>query len=260
MSLEQRGPGRKGTGESARPRGFCLISGPPRSGTTALARWLGEQPGVVSVEETRILIGAHRFLEEALRFRRLADDRKLVSDLLCDLVHGYYRCSLDLQGATLLVDKEPLEPIAFPDRRYTEFLASVRSLLPRAKLLLMIREPLGTIWSMSRRKWGYSLVDEEPIERSLEECAETWNAGVEAVLRYAADPNTYICPFERLTRDPVSESARICDFLAISGGHPFQPRPTKQTGFDDRQGQMILRTTAPQRKALRAQQALGIDY
>ena len=45
--------------------------------------------------------------------------------------------------------KEPLEPIAFPDRHYEQFLDNTRLLFPNIKLLFMVRDPLATIWSMS---------------------------------------------------------------------------------------------------------------
>jgi len=96
------------------PRDICLISGAPRSGTTSLIEWLGHQPGVSAFQESRILLSIHRFIEEIHRFKNLNRDSAAIVSLARHLVFDYYSSQRILLGKRLLVDKEPLEPIAFP--------------------------------------------------------------------------------------------------------------------------------------------------
>ena len=139
------------------PHKICLISGAPRSGTSALCEWLGKQKQVSAFPESRILVSAHKFIEESHRFQNLNKDSARITNLTRQLVFSYYYGSRILIGKRLLVDKEPLEPIAFPSKEYEEFIKNVKKILPDCKLLIAIRDPIATIWSMSRRAWGESL-------------------------------------------------------------------------------------------------------
>jgi hypothetical protein len=108
-----------------RPRAFCLITGTPRSGTTAVCRWLTSQKRVVGSPETRILVAAHHMVQEIDRFNRLIrEERPLLVDAR-RLVEKFYARKYRVWGR-VLVDKEPLEPIAFPNRDYQQFIRNVR--------------------------------------------------------------------------------------------------------------------------------------
>lgn len=232
---------------------FLLVSGAPRSGTTALCQWLNRQRGVASFGESRMLIATHRFLEEVHRFRRLEKRKKDLVDMARRLTYVYYLDHRVLLGRSLILCKEPLEPIAFPDKQYKAFLENVRIVLPEAKFIFMIRDPVATVWSMKQKKWGSSLTNFEPRTFSVEEHTESWCSCVDCILQYTADPNTYICQFGRLITDPENESKQILDFLKIRKGQPFQPRQTKSTGFSKEERALILRISRPQLKALYAQ-------
>lgn len=99
------------------PRKICLISGAPRSGTSVLCEWLGHQPGVSAFPESRILVSIHGFMEEIYRFQNLDRDSATIVNLARHLVFDYYSSSRVLIAKKLLVDKEPLEQIAFPSKR-----------------------------------------------------------------------------------------------------------------------------------------------
>lgn len=70
----------------------------------------------------------------------------------------------------------------------------------------MIRDPVATVFSMSRREWGYSLANAPLRTFSLEEHVENWCACAECLLHYANDRRTYVCQFERLANDALRES------------------------------------------------------
>jgi hypothetical protein len=228
-----------------RPKYFCLITGPPRSATTAISNWIGSQKGTVSFNETRILVTLSPFIQQLTRYRRLEQSRDLLLVKARETLYAYYSSRALLLGRRLLVDKNPLEPIAFPDRRYDDFLKSVRLLLPQAKFLFLMRDPVATIWSMTQRKWGYSLTDREPVMLPLDDHIQTWIDCAELVPAYLSDPNTYICQYGRLFTDPKAESERIFDFLKIRHGEQFRPRPGKQSAFTDDDRDQIRRRTMP---------------
>lgn len=235
------------------PLEFCLISGAPRSGTSILGDWLGHQPSVVAFHESRILVSVHRLMEEINRFQNLERDSATMVKLARCLVLNYYSSSRILIGKRLLIDKEPLEPIAFPLKDYDQFLINVRRLFPESKLLFTIRDPLATIWSMTRRTWGESLTSMEAKRFTIEEHQENWSSCADLVLKYCSDPNTYIVQFGRLVHDPENESKRIFDFLNIRKGSPFLPRQTKEIGFNSEELEKTLRMVRPQLELLDAQ-------
>jgi len=233
------------------PRNFCLISGAPRSGTTALCEWLGHQSGVKVFYESRILVSIHRFMAEVHRFRNLEKDSAIITNLARLLVFDYYSSSRILIGTRLLIDKEPLEPIAFPSKDYEKFIVNVKRLFPESKLILVIRDPIATIWSMKNRTWGSSLTGIESKEFTLDEYIENWCSCADLISKYISDPNTYIVRYDKIIDDPENESKRIFNFLKISG-NSFQPRPTKEIGFSKKEKDHILQTVGPQLELLKA--------
>ncbi len=240
------------------PHNLCLISGAPRSGTSALCDWLKHQRTVSAFPESRILISAHSFMEEAFRFKSLKKDSARMAKLARQLVFEYYSGSRILAGRKLVVDKEPLEPIAFPEKEYGQFIANVKSMVPDLKLLFAIRDPIATIWSMSRRTWGESLVKDEARRFTLAEYAENWNACAELALLYHSDPNVYVVQFGNLIHDSEAESERIFKFLDIHSGIPFQPKKTNEIGFGDDERRRILQMVQPQLEKLRARKITNL--
>lgn len=232
------------------PEQLCLITGAPRSGTTAVGRWLNSQTKVAALSETRILIALHRFLEETNRFKSFRDNEKSVS-MGRNLAYDLYWKRCKMIGINLLVDKEPLEPIAFPDKNYALFLQNYRLLFPEGKLLFIIRDPFAVIWSMNERQWGVSLKDYTPHSFSLEAYVQNWCDCTDLILEYASDDKCYISSFEKLVNNPREESDRIFEFLQIKDGHPFQPRPVKTVEFEKHEKTLIEENTRPQMNELK---------
>lgn len=232
-----------------RPRGFCLITGCPRSGTSAVGEWLGSQRKVSRFYESRILIAANRFIGEIEKFLSLYEDQKILIKSLRKLVYDSYARHKYIWGK-LLVDKEPLEPTAFPYKKYRDFLENIRLGFPEIQLLFLIRDPIETIWSMRQRKWGYSLTDQTLREYSLEECIDNWNACADLICEYASKRNVYVCRFEQLIAEPEIESHKIFEFLSFNGNTPFQPKSTSTVKFSNEECDYILSATQVQRERL----------
>lgn len=233
------------------PERFCLITGAPRSGTTALYEWLSGHEQVTAATESRILVAAGALIEQATRFKRLRWRREDLVGRARDIVSFHYGRRRLFPDRSIVIDKEPLEPIAFPDRRYGAFLKNMRILFPNVRFLFMVRDPLATVWSMRQRKWGYSLLDREPRAFSVEEHVENWCECAALALEYADDPLAYVCSFERLVSDSLAESRRIEQFLEIPEGKPFAPSSVKTVSFTDEEQALILEAARPCVEALR---------
>ena len=234
------------------PDRFCFVSGSYRSGTTAVADWLGRQPDAASFSESRLTMAAHAMMREVRRFKKLRADEAGVAMALRRMLFAYYADRSGGRRPGLLVDKEPLGPIALPERNYGEFLGSVRRIFPEGKLVLMTRGPVPTLWSMTQRDYGHSLVDGPIRGYSLDEHTENWVASAEAILALAGEPGVYVCSFERLTADPEEESRRLGAFLGIDSPVTFEPRPTKDPAFSPEQLDAIRARTADTAAALDA--------
>ena len=233
------------------PQGLCLITGAPRSGTSALCDWLGIHSAVSSFPESRILVSVHTFLEEALRFKNLQVKSDEIMNLARNLVLDYHSNARVLMGKNLIVDKEPLEPIAFPSKEYGQFIANFMRIFPNAKVLFAIRDPIATVWSMSQRAWGESLTVPDSRRFRLEEYIENWCACAELISTHADAKNVYVVQFGRLVRDADNESKRILDFLGLPIESPFQPRRTHEIGFSKEDRKKIQKAAAPYLENLR---------
>jgi len=228
-----------------RPRGFCLITGCPRSGTSAVNAWLGGHKQVARFTESRILVAAHRFVDEVTKFEHLFKNKSVLLSMIRRDIFAFY-ASKKLLWRKQLIDKEPLEHIAIPDLRYREFLRNFQLIFPEAKLLFIIRDPIPTIWSMAQRKWGYSLTQKELQNFTLEDYVNNWNSCAEIITEFAAKENVHVCRFEHLIASPKDESRRIFDFLDISHDRNFQPKSTSTPAFNSPDREFILNETKRQ--------------
>lgn len=230
------------------PRSLCLVTGPPCSGTTALGDWLGLQKGVVGISESRILIATHFLLEQIRRFNSLRNEDALLPTTRGFVYHYYARRAF--LWRKLLLDKEPLEPIALPDENYAQFINNMRWLFPGLKLLFIIRHPLPTIWCMRNRQWGYSLAAGEPRMFTLPECVRIWKANASLIAQNDACTDIFICKFEDLVANPANMSVQILDFLEITRGTTFVPRQTRDVQFQEDVVAYVLHETAEERQLL----------
>jgi hypothetical protein len=228
---------------------FALISGCPRTGTSALDRWLRNQPGVASFFESRILLAAHAALDQAERFESLSTNLEVIVRETRALVLRWYSESQWLAGR-LLIDKEPLAPLALPDDDYERFLRHVALIFPDRRLILMVRDPVATVWSMRNRKWGHSLTNRTLVEWPLEQCIDVWKRNARIACAHLHEPSTLVCRFENLVRHSAEESERIRRFLGLRGSQDFVSTPTKTVAFPDHDQAAIRAATEEERHLL----------
>jgi hypothetical protein len=233
-----------------KPKGVCLVTGCPRSGTTAVINWLGRHRQVARFVESRILVCAHRYQDEVNRFIDLHASKNILTGMLRRVTLDYYARN-KLIWRKWLIDKEPLEPIAFPDKRYKEFISNMETIMPGSRFIFMIRDPIATLWSMRQRKWGYSAHPESLKTFKLEDYVRNWIACVEIISDLASKENVYICVFEKLLVDPQVESQKIFDFLSIRSGQPFQPKATSVSSFQSSEQAYILRETKEKKNLIK---------
>lgn len=235
-----------------RPRVFCLVTGSPRSGTTAVVKWLKQQEGVTALSESRVLLGSYAVMREVHRFKKLERKEPILRTSARNMTYDNYARICNYKSNPILIDKEPLEPIALPDLDYADFISCISSIMPEAKILFMLRDPVSTVWSMTQRKWGYSLTEGEPRTFTLEEHIENWCACADIILASAGTASTYVCQYGVLTSAPERESARIGAFLGIPNAQPFQPKPSDNPAFDADALALITTMTASRIEALAA--------
>jgi len=241
--------GHKTAGDWA-PEVFALVTGCPRSGTSALIHWLAADANVRCFNESRVLIAAAAFARQVERFQSLAGRRDFLLNELRQLVLVNYVAQLD-RLPKVLVEKEPLEPIAFPGEAYGRFLEHVRRLIPDSKLLIIVREPVATIWSITNRLWGYSRVSKGLKTTSVDQAIRLWLKTSDVALSRLDDDQTYVCLYENLIADPENESRSISSFLSTRPDQIFQPRQTQKVHFSDAQLETIVGSTSGRWAALK---------
>lgn len=231
-----------------RPAGICLVTGCPRSGTSAVVEWLGHQEGVATFFESRVLIAAHRFLTEVHRFSDLHKRREELTAAARRLVIGYYAAHARIWGR-LIVDKEPLEPIAFPAEDYGEFLDSLWALLPAVRVVCMMRHPVNVIWSLTQRQWGYSLTEPRLRDFTVDEGIALWKKNVVVADAVRSREGTVVLRLEDLVEHPDRVSGELRAFLGIKRLSTFEPQPRAQPGFGVAEIQRIIAATERERAA-----------
>lgn len=239
---------RDALGVLPRPAGICLVTGCPRSGTSAVAEWLGRQDAVAGFFESRILIAAHRFLAEVHRLSDLHDRREELTAAMRRLVIGYYAAHAQIRGR-LIVDKEPLEPIAIPAEDYGGFVDSVQAIFPEVRLVCMMRHPVNVIWSLTQRQWGYSLTEPRLREFTVEEGIALWKKNVVVADALRSRKRTIVLRLEDLVERPDHVSGELRAFLGVNRLSTFEPQPRAQPGFGVAEIQRIIAATESERAA-----------
>lgn len=225
----------------------ALVTGCPRSGTTAVLNWLGSQPGVIARDESRRLVAAHHFLDAVDRFAHLHAEREhLLPSLRATLFT--HPDGGALQSARLLVEKEPLERIAFPDGRYADFLRHVRELVPEVRILFMLRHPVATISSMRARRWGYSLASGALRDVSLEEAIATWRANAALLHTLRSDPAVQPCHYDQMAAEPRETSRTAASHLGLHDATPFVPSASRPLILTPDETGIVLESTAEERE------------
>lgn len=237
---------RAASSPEARIPAVALVTGCPRSGTTALLNWVGTHPGVVVRDESRRLIAAHRFLDTVDRFTALRDARDTLLPTLRATVVQHLPADRHAHPR-LLVEKEPMEGIALPDARYAEFLRHARELFPALRVVIMLRHPVATVSSMRARRWGYSLASGELRDLSVEEAIDTWRATAALAHALRDDPAVCLCRYELLAQDPATVGRAVAAHLGIVSPTRFVPSAARASVLTETEATTVLAHTAEER-------------
>ena len=157
--------------------GFAFVLGCGHSGTTLVASRLGNHPDVALIPEETNLFEPRRPLAAARRTLLAA------------------RAEAAAAGRGLLLEKTP---------KHVRVTGRLRRLLPEARLIVVVRNPLDTCLSL-RRRGG-----------TLDQAIDRWLVDNGAALRLAADPLARTFHYEDVTAEPESVFRMMIAFLGLA--------------------------------------------
>ncbi len=160
--------------------GFAFVLGCGHSGTTLIASRLGNHPAIALIPEETNLFEPRRPLARARR------------DFLAA------RAAAQAAGRSLLLEKTP---------KHVRVTGRLRRLLPEARLIVVVRNPLDTVLSL-RKRGG-----------TLGEAIDRWCLDNAAALRLAGDPRARTFHYEEVTADPEPAFRAMIGFLGL----PWDP-------------------------------------
>jgi hypothetical protein len=210
-----------------------FIVGYPRSGTTLVQALIATQENVVSFEETH-------FFGRARNSLKLKDD-KILPDCIDDVVdrirervsfsknaEAHIRALAGTTGLspkmlfeTMVIDNiiskvenKDLKAVRWMEKtpEHVQQLDVIFRFYPRAQVIYVMRDPEKSI--LSRRKhFTFNQEASWPIEKHVGK----WLHGVREAEKYQTlDPQSVlIVKLEDVTRNPVEEMEKICEFLGI---------------------------------------------
>ena len=205
-----------------------LILGAARCGTTSLHYYLAEHPDACmsAIKEPNFFL----FEQTSTGSTPLiADDRRLIAKSVPDRAR-YER--LFTQPAAAVGEASPL----YLYTRETPEL--IRGLIPRARLIAIVREPIDRAWSHFSYVHDDLGDDTAPafaraVNEEVGKGYEPYRTGThflrlsayaEQLQRYRAlfpDEQLLVLSYEDLTRDTAASLARICAFLGVDDTYTF---------------------------------------
>lgn len=220
---------------------IVFLLGLPRSGTTLLQRLLAEHAAICTTAEPWLLLPVCQLLKSNSGTAEYdaALAHQGVKEFLLELPGGeatfvavlrnavselYGRCR-GLHGARYFLDKTP---------RYHYIIPELAKLFPQAKFVVLLRNPLGVLASVTE-SWfggrvGNALAD-EAHRRDLVDGPANMAGGLELLGKQAC-----LVHYEALVTQPEDELRRICNYLEIDF-HPgmlsYDPRQRFKGNFGD---------------------------
>jgi hypothetical protein len=221
---------------------FVFIGGLHRSGTTPLARWMGQHPEVSSFSDTGVHADEGQHLQDVYPSARrfggpgrfalrpgsyLTENSDLVSEESRRRLWSAWAPHWDLSRPVLL-EKSP------PNLVRTRFL---EALFPRSRFVIVIRHPLAVAYAT--RKWVRGM--------RLRTLLRHWVVAHERCLEDAASVERLaFVHYETLITDPVGTMAEVFRFIGVT---PFAGEFEVRSGLNQA---YVARWTAGPLRALRA--------
>lgn len=190
-----------------------FLLGFPRSGTTLVEQVLATIPGVQASEEAPTFGPAHwaYFSEE-----RIAELWSLDNAEIEHLRDTYWQsvatAGITLNGGTY-VDMDPFKGAALP---------LIARLFPRAKIVIVRRDPRDTVWSCFRRNFVHSPSTYElsSLTRAANYYAATMGLMGRTLETFELDHHTL--HYEDLVRDFDQTTKALCTFLKLPWGEDLR--------------------------------------
>ena len=192
-----------GEGHAAR---HVFLLGFPRSGTTLVEQILGTIDGVITIEEEPTLaLAATRYFSPAGIVRLNAITSAELAELREDYWARVATASADVAGKTF-IDMDPFKAPSLP---------LIARLFPKAKIVLVRRDPRDVVWSCFRHTFAFSPIALELT--TLERTARYYDAvmTLTAACREAFALAVHEVRYEALVRDFDATTQALCGFLGL---------------------------------------------
>lgn len=189
---------------------LIFVGGVPRSGTTLMRAMLDAHPSVRCGEEThiipRLIFSRHQWTGSKKERDRLAS-AGLTDDIIDSAVSSFILEIITKHGkpAQRMCNKDPL---------LLRFAGYMKSLFPKGKFILMIRDGRAVIHSIISRKVtisGFDLTD-------FRDCMSRWNDMIEHMYAECTEIGPQSCLpvyYEQLVLHPESTMRMILKFLDL---------------------------------------------
>lgn len=225
---------------------IVFIAGNPRSGTTLMARILGNHHHVHRLpQETHFMGELWCGLEELVLSGE--ESERLLAKLIAIQWQGYFSYRESYEGfiseARHLLERHGKTALTYPeiyrtfllaeaDRHgkpipcektpgHVYYVAEILELFPESRVILVVRDPRDVLLSQKmrwrKRPWCgpgevFRLFGQyHPVTMAL-----LWRAAAREAKRFSANPRVLVVRFEDLLESAESEVKRICGFIGIS--------------------------------------------
>lgn len=225
------------------PKGINFIIGCPRSGTTAVGKWLCSK-SVIGFDEQRICKLASFSLRMVDGNVSLCAHKSFMEQEAKRLIYRFISYRYYVRNK-MVIFKEPLD-----DRDY-DFIENMERIFPKAKFIFMVRNPINVVNSMLKKLWGGSgRSDVEPKKMTLNEAVNLWKFNANLWVKHKEKSNLLLLKFENLVENSQAESQRVGEFMQINHLRVFAPKETKKVDLEDQVIQQILESTKEERRFL----------
>ncbi|MEM0984315.1 MAG: sulfotransferase [Planctomycetota bacterium] len=191
---------------------LAFVIGPFRGGTTLLRKVIDSHPALYSPAETWFLLPLLRMIDGTSKNNLFKQTAVAISHHLdvqsqrgpiAAYAGAFYAQTLARStkpGASWFVDKTP---------RYLEIAHLLPTLFPKARFILLARDPRAVLWS--RWTWEHNTQEDYSI---LADSAARDTRALADFTEGGADRKLLV-HYERLCREPQSVAAEITEFLGV---------------------------------------------
>ena len=229
-----------------KPERYVMISGCPRSGTSACLFWMDSHPKTATFYETRMPYAVSNFCDAVNRYQKLEQK----NDMLRKEIRRLFlrdAASQKWTGGRMLVLKEPVQATAFETVDQLAMLRNIQSVFEPLTIVLMVRHPVNVLNSMLKRTWGGSIVGVEPAVISLERGVAAWKNAAALSVAFQNDEKVVDVFFEDFVQSPKETAAKVAKAIGLEGTFVVDVRKTADISLSEDQVNYILDETIEER-------------